>query len=508
MAEQSSPSGPDLAEGVPLTALDATGKVTGHVGGEPALLIRQAGELFAIGAKCTHYGGPLADGLAVGDTIRCPWHHACFSLRTGEVLHPPALDGLKCWKVDERDGRVFVRDPLPAKEPPKPASPGLPESVVIVGGGAAGNAAAMTLRQEGYQGPITMISADAFRPYDRPNLSKDYLAGTAKAAWLPLRSQKFYANRAIDLQLESRVTALDAARRIVTLADGREIGYGALLLATGAEPNRLAVPGADLPHVRMLRSLADCDALIASAGAAKRCVIVGAGFIGLEAAASLRKRGLDVHVVAPEERPMQHVLGPELADMMRQIHESHGVVFHLGTSVAKIGPDHVTLKTGTELAADLVLVGIGVRPELALAEQAGLATDRGIAVDAFLRTSDPHIHAAGDIARWPDARTGERIRVEHWVVAERQGVVAARNMLGQRRTFDAVPFFWTQHYNTSINYVGHAETWDRIGIDGDPGKRDCIATYWRSGKRLAVVTVGRDLDSLRAEAEFERETAT
>jgi 3-phenylpropionate/trans-cinnamate dioxygenase ferredoxin reductase subunit len=506
MAEQSSSTGPDFAEGVALAALDATGRVVGHVGGEPALLIRQAGALFAIGAKCTHYGAPLADGLAVGDTIRCPWHHACFSLRTGEVLHAPALDGLKCWHVDERDGRAFVRDALSPAEPPSLTTAGIPDSVVIVGGGAAGNAAAMTLRSEGYQGPVTVLSADSSRPYDRPNLSKDYLAGTAKAAWLPLRSQKFYANRNIDLRCDSRVTGLDTENRTIALSDGSTMRYGALLLATGAEPNRLAISGADLPHVRVLRTLADCDALIASLGTARRAVVIGAGFIGLEVAASLRQRELEVHVVAPDERPMQRILGPELADMVKNIHESHGVVFHLGTNVTAIEPHHVALATGAELDADLVVVGIGVHPELALAEQAGLAIDRGIAVDAFLRTNDPHVYAAGDIARWPDARTGERIRVEHWVVAERQGAAAARNMLGQRQAFRAVPFFWSQHYHTTLNYVGHAERWDRIEIDGDPAKHDCAATYWRNGKRLAVVTVGRDLESLSAEAEFERET--
>lgn len=505
MAEQSLPSGPDLAAGVPLADLDATGKITGHVGGEPALLIRQAGELFAIGAKCTHYGGPLAEGLAVGDTIRCPWHHACFSLRTGEVLHPPALDGLKHWRVEQQDGRVFVRDPLPAAEPPVLDSAGLPESVVIIGGGAAGNAAAMTLRHQGYRGPVTILSADSSRPYDRPNLSKDYLAGTAKAAWLPLRSQKFYTNQDIDLRCDSRVVGIDTAKRSVALSDGSEVGYGALLLATGSEPNQLDIPGADLPHVRVLRTLADCEALIASLETDRRCVVVGASFIGMEVAASMRTRGLEVHVVAPDERPMQRVLGPELGDVVKGIHEQHGVVFHLGTTLTRIEPDHVVLATGAELPANLVVVGIGVRPELGLAEQAGLTIDRGVAVDAFLRTSNSNIYAAGDIARWPDQRTGDRIRVEHWVVAERQGVVAARNIIGQRQPFDAAPFFWSQHYDTTINYVGHAEKWDRLEIDGEPAKRNCTATFWRDGNRLAVVTVGRDLESLEAEAAFEEE---
>jgi 3-phenylpropionate/trans-cinnamate dioxygenase ferredoxin reductase subunit len=203
---------------------------------------------------------------------------------------------------------------------------------------------------------------------------------------------------------------------------------------------------------------------------------------------------------------MERILGPTLGDMVKALHESHGVVFHLGATVAEIEAKRVRLSTGVPLDADLVVVGIGVRPEVALAEGAGLAMDRGVAVDAFLQTSAPGIYAAGDIARWPDRRTGDKIRVEHWVVAERQGAVAARNILGQRQRFEAVPFFWSQHYDTSINYVGHAEHWDRLKIDGDPAARDCAVTYWRGAQRLAVATVGRDLDSLRAEVAFEDET--
>jgi 3-phenylpropionate/trans-cinnamate dioxygenase ferredoxin reductase subunit len=278
-----------------------------------------------------------------------------------------------------------------------------------------------------------------------------------------------------------------------------------LLLATGAEPVRLTVPGATLPHVKVLRSLVDCDALIASCGAAHRCVVVGAGFIGLEVAASLRTRGLEVHVVAPGSRPMERILGAALGDMVKALHESHGVVFHLGATVAEIDADRVRLSTGAELGADLVVVGIGVRPEVELAEEAGLAMDRGVAVDGFLRTSAPDVYAAGDIARWPDPRIADNIRVEHWVAAERQGVVGARNILGKGQRFAAVPFFWSQHYDTAINYVGHAEHWDRLDIDGDPAARDCMVTYWRNDKRLAVATVGRDLDSLRAELALEQE---
>jgi 3-phenylpropionate/trans-cinnamate dioxygenase ferredoxin reductase subunit len=506
MTEASSlPGGPDFTQGIPLRDIAEGGMVTGHVGGEAILLVQRAGTFFAISAICTHYGAPLADGLLVGDTIRCPWHHACFSLHTGRALRPPALNDLKRWRVELRDGRAFVSEARPAELPPKLAGAELPDSVVIVGGGAAGNAAAETLRREGYQGPVTLLSAGPSLPYDRPNLSKDYLAGTAEADWISLRSAEFYADCHIDARCDSRVTKIDPTQKAVALADGSRMPYGALLLATGAEPARLTVPGAGLPHVGVLRTLADCNALIAQIGEAHRCVVIGASFIGLEVAASLRTRGLEVHVVAPEARPMERILGPEIGGMVKALHEARGVVFHLHATVVEIFAGSVRLSTGEELNADLVVAGIGVRPNVALAQEAGLAVDRGVTVDAFLQTNVPGIYAAGDIARWPDGRTGDRIRVEHWVVAERQGIVAARNILGQRQRFAAVPFFWSQHYDTAINYVGHAEQWDRLDIDGDLAAHDCAVTYWRNSKRLALATVGRDLDSLRMELAFEQE---
>ncbi|HDV6326403.1 TPA: FAD-dependent oxidoreductase [Burkholderia cenocepacia] len=501
-------SRPDLTQGIALDDLADGAMIEGHVGDAAVLLVRRADELFAVGAQCPHYGGPLAQGLLVGDTIRCPWHHAAFCLRTGEMERAPALDGLPCWRVERRDGRAVVVDARPAAAPPALKETGLPASVVIVGGGAAAIAAAVTLRQEGYPHAITLLSADADPPYDRPNLSKDYLAGTAEADWLPLRAPSFYAEQRIDVRCNTRVTRLDPAQRSVELADGSRIEYGALLLATGAEPNRLNVPGADLPHVCTLRSRADCDALIAKLKTARRCVVVGASFIGLEAAAALRTRGLDVHVVAPDPHPMGRVLGDALGDTIKALHEAHGVVFHLGATPARIGPDSVTLSNGDVLPADVVLVGIGVHPNVELAQDAGLAVERGVTVDRFLQTSAPGIYAAGDIARWPDPLTGERIRVEHWVVAERQGIVAARNLLGQQRPFDAVPFFWSQHYDLTLRYVGHAEQWDRIEIDGDLGAHDCSIAYWRGNTRLAVVTIARDLDNLKAEAALERQTAS
>lgn len=501
----SSASDRDLTQGVSLDEIGEGTLVAGKVHGEAVLLARSGGECFAVAGTCTHYGAPLADGLLVGDTIRCPWHHAVFCLRDGQVTRPPALNNLKCWRVEQINGMVFVRDPRTETQPQTVKIAHAPESVMIIGGGAAGNAAAETLRREGYEGPITMWSADTSEPYDRPNLSKDYLAGTASPDWLPLRSAAFYSEHRIDVQCNQRVTGLDTQRKAITLADGQRQHYGALLLATGAKARRMTIPGASLPHVAVLRTLTDCDALIARAANAKRCVVVGTGFIGLEAAAALRTRGLEVDVVMRGAYPMEWPLGEALGEMLRKLHESHGVSFHVA-EVVEIGLNSVTLSTGDELTADLVLTGIGVDPDVSLAQAAGLDIDRGVLVNEYLQTSAGDVYAAGDIARWPDPRSGERIRVEHWVVAERQGVVAARNILGQNLRFSAVPFFWTQHYDLQINYVGHADQWDRIEIEGDPNAHDCTASYWKGDTRLAVATVGRDLESLRAELAFETQS--
>ncbi|HEX6030798.1 MAG TPA: FAD-dependent oxidoreductase, partial [Tepidiformaceae bacterium] len=291
MSDSAQPSGPDLAQGIPLSDLGDGSMLLGHVGTEAVLVARRGKDLFAVGATCTHWGGPLAEGLMVDDTVRCPWHHACFSLRTGEPLRAPALDPIARWSVDVRDGRVYVGERMERAAPPTVT--GAPESVVIVGGGAAGNAAAEMLRREGYAGRLTMLSADESGPYDRPNLSKNYLAGNAPEAWIPLRSPEFYRDRDIDLKLGAHVTAIDTANRQVRLVDGSHHAYDALLLATGAEPARLALPGGDLPHVHYLRTLADCRALIARASESKQAVVIGASFIGLEVAASLRARDIE-----------------------------------------------------------------------------------------------------------------------------------------------------------------------------------------------------------------------
>ena len=527
--EQQELKGPDLTSGISINDLADSAMVLGHANGEAVLLARRGEEIFAIGATCTHYGGPLAEGKLVEDTVRCPWHHACFSLRTGEPVGAPALNPVACWRVERAANTVRItgkseRDPLAPSEEPKRGvtrtrakahaanimakSERAPEKIVIVGAGAAGNASAEMLRRLGYQGRITLLDAEPDTPYDRPNLSKDYLAGNAPEEWIPLRAGGFHAEHGIDLVHDAQVAALDLPKREVQLANGATYAFDRLLLATGAEPVRLPLPGADRPHIHYLRSLADSRAIIAKAKTAKRAVVIGASFIGLEVAASLRQREIEVHVAAPDKLPLERVMGTDLARFVKALHEEHGVVFHLENTVTAIGERDVTLETGETIPADLVVIGVGVRPRTGLAEQAKLAMDRGVSVNEFLETSAPHVYAAGDIARYPDPYTGERVRIEHWVHAQRQGQAAARNMLGLGFPYDDVPFFWSAHYDVSINYVGHAEQWDAVEVDGDPFARDVAVRFRRGGRTLAVASIFRDAESLTAEVDLEMSVGT
>ncbi len=498
---------PDFTKGLLVGDLQNGRMIQGKIGDEDVILARYADEFFAVGAGCTHYHSPLAEGLIVGDELRCPLHHACFSLRTGMALCAPAFDAIPRWRVERIGERIFVREKLPAlaqypeADTKKPANS--PSSVVIVGGGAAGLAAADMLRRKGYDGPVTMISADDSAPYDRPNVSKDYLQEPLPDEWMILRVPGFYRERRIDLVLNSRVRSLGLSQKQVQLEDGGTYPFGALLLATGAEVIKLPIPGARESDLFYVRTWSDARAILKRVETARQVIVVGASFIGLEVAASLRSRGLDVHIVAPENQPFERTLGAEVGGFFRALHESRGVIFHLGKTVARMDGNRVTLSDGTELQADFLVLGVGVRPAVTLAEQAGLKIDRGVVVDEYLETSAAGIFAAGDITRWPDPHSGQQIRVEHWVVAERQGQVAARNILGYRERYDAIPFFWTQQFDVSLKYVGHAEQWDAIEIDGNLQANDCAVRYKQDGKTMAVATIGRDVQSLELEASME-----
>jgi NADPH-dependent 2,4-dienoyl-CoA reductase/sulfur reductase-like enzyme/nitrite reductase/ring-hydroxylating ferredoxin subunit len=497
--------GPDLTKGVPAGDVADGAMLVGHIGEAVVLVARVGGKLSAIGAACTHYHGPLGSGLLVGETVRCPWHHARFCLRTGEAIGAPAIDPVDCWRVEERDGLIYVREKAEAataaRAPVKGAS--IPRRIVVVGGGAAGFAAAEMLRREGYDGALTIVSADVDPPYDRPNCSKDYLAGKAPREWMPLRDAAFYERSEIDLRTGAEAGALDLQARSVILEDGVGLPFDALILATGADPLRPPIPGFGQANVHVLRSLTDCEAIIGEAKPGRRAAIVGASFIGLEVAAALVDRGLDVHVIAPEATPLAKILGEELGRFIRSVHEDKGVTFHLGRSVTRFAGGRVALDDGGGVSADFVVAGVGVRPRTGLASGAGLAVDRGVVVDARLQTSIPGVYAVGDVARYPFHLTGELIRVEHWVAAERQGQHAARVVLGLADAFHDTPFFWSAHYDTTINYVGHAESFDIAEIEGSIADGSATVRLKNRGLLLAAATLGRDLESLKIEVGLE-----
>ena len=494
-------SGPDFAAGIELSELSEGAPLLGHAHGDAVMLVRRGTTIRAVGATCTHYSGPLAEGLVVGETVRCPWHHACFDLRTGEALGAPALDPIACYEVVRSGDRVTV-GPKQSATPPS-APPASPAKIVIAGTGAGGAAAAEKLRRLGYAGEIILIGNEAPGPIDRPNLSKDFLAGAAPMEWVTLRDDAFYQKMKIEL-VRDEIVELDTKARSLALKSGRKVSYDKLMLATGSEPVRLPIDGASLPHVKTLRTLADSQAIVDAAAKARRAVVIGSSFIGLEVAASLRARNLEVDVVSLDRVPLERVMGTQVGRFVQQLHEAKGVRFHLGAKLRGIHADAVELEDGRRLAAEVVVLGVGVKPRIDLAKRAGLEVEDGILVDSRLRTSAPDVWAAGDVARYPEARLGTKIRVEHWQAAERQGQSVARDMLGLGGPFNDVPFFWSQHYDVTLNYIGHAGGDADIEVIGSLEKRDATVVYRRGGKVAAVLTVGRDRQSLEIEAALEQ----
>jgi apoptosis-inducing factor 3 len=485
----------DLRHGFTRDDLDDRGILVGQVDDARVAVVAVAEQIHAIGASCTHYHGNLDQGVFDGTCLRCPLHHARYDLLTGEPT-APAFAPVTVYEVVADGDRFRVTGKRPAA--PSPQS-NRKHDVVIVGGGAAAFAAADRLRDRGHLGRVLMISDDTRPAYDRPNVSKDYLAGEAPDEWMPLASDEDLSKREIEVLTGERVNAIDRERSQVVLESGGRIGYDSLLLATGAEPIPLPVPGAERGH--LLRTMDDADGVIAAAAGARTAVVVGAGFIGLEVAASLTKRGLEVTVVALETEPLELVMGPELGAAIRADHETNGVRFRMGSSVVRVEPDSVVIDDGSSIPADLVVIGIGVRPRTSLAAEAGLAVDDGVVVDDRLRTSDPAILAAGDVARFP--HDDELIRIEHWVVAERQGQVAADVIIGDDAAYADVPFFWSVHFDVRIRFVGYAGSHDDRSLIGDLAS-DGAVFYRRQGAIVAVATVRRDRLALEAEVALER----
>ena len=493
-----------------------------EVGGKKCLLLACDGELRAFGARCTHYDGPLARGLLHDGRLVCPWHQGTFDARSGDLLEPPPLSGLTPFAVRVESGDVYVDRPEDA--PRQRAMPmagrdaGDERVYAVVGGGAAGAAAVEGLRQQGFGGRIVLVVREGRRPYDRPNLSKDYLAGSATADWLPLRPASFYEKHAIEL-LEAEVTSLDAATRRLEFADDTSMTPDAVLVCTGGTPRRLDAPGSGLPGVFTLRSWSDCDAIIAAAqgageggeGAAAgegpvRAVVVGASFIGMETAAGLRERGLEVTVVAPDETPLAAQLGPQVGAFLQARHEAHGVQFRLGRTVARFDGDGrlraAQLDDDSRLDADLVIVGVGVEPATGFIMNAPRGADGSLEVDEELRVNGHGVWAAGDIASYPEAHVGGRTRIEHWRLAEQMGRAAAASMAGKGAPFAGVPAFWTQQFGLRVTSVGVGRGWDDSFAVGDVLGGDFTVFFVRSGALVAAAGT-RDLD-LAAFAELMR----
>jgi NADPH-dependent 2,4-dienoyl-CoA reductase/sulfur reductase-like enzyme/nitrite reductase/ring-hydroxylating ferredoxin subunit len=476
--------------------------------GETRILLARVGDRFhAVSATCPHYGAPLVEGLLSGERVVCPWHHACFNVASGDLEEPPALDALASFDVRVEGDRIFVSIPDEAQDRRTPSMAAYdpaadPRQFVIVGAGAAGFAAAQSLREEGFRGRIRMITREDRAPYDRPNLSKQYLQGRAEPEWMPLRPDEFFDEHRIELVRNKEVTRVDAHSKTITFENGETLGYDALLVATGGAPVRLNIPGSDLKNVRLLRSFADADSIISLAGQTSRVVVVGASFIGMETACSLCERGLEVTVVAPSKEPFERTLGLEVGALFRRLHESHGVKFKLGSIVHRFdgsqSVEAVVLDNGERIETDMVVVGVGVRPATGFLEGVTLDEGGGVVVDSRLRAADG-LYAAGDITRFPDPRTGERVRIEHWRTAEQQGRVAARNMVGHDAVFDSVPFFWTRQFDRGLLYVGHAPRWDEIIYQGEVSSQDFLAFYVKDGRVLAVAGMNREREMAAAE---------
>lgn len=367
------------------------------------------------------------------------------------------------------------------------------KTFVIVGASLAGAKAAETLRAEGFTGRVVLIGEEPVRPYERPPLSKDYLRGQVGPDAAFVHDERFYDEHDIDLRLSTLVSAIDPAAGEAVVGDGERIRFDAALLATGAYPRRLTLPGADLPGVESLRTMADSDRLRAAIAEASRLVVIGAGWIGCEVAASARQMGTEVAMVEMGQLPLERVLGPELGRFYRDVHVEHGVEMHFGGGISELRGssrvEAVVLESGAVLEADLVVAGVGVAPRIELAERAGLEMDNGVLTDEYLSTSAPNVFAAGDVANAWHPVLQRRVRLEHWSSALNQGPAAARNMLGTKTAYEKIPYFYSDQYDVGMEYSGLATSWDEVVFRGDPSTGEFIAFWMEDGRISAGMNV-------------------
>ncbi len=484
----------DLVEGIPMVAA---------IGEEKALLARVRGKVYAVGHKCPHYEEKLEHGALFGTLIVCKSHFARMDITTGRALAAPAYNDLPVYPVRIEAGDVWL-GPVVKPKFPKPAAEigSDPRTFLIVGAGAAGNMAAETLRRQGFAGRIVMITAESERPYDRPNLSKDFITGKVDEDYLHLHGSKFYPNQGIELLTGRKVVSLDTADKAAVLEGGETIRFDRALLASGGTPRRLPVPGADGQGCFMLRTAEDARAIVSAAARWKTVVLIGAGFIGLELAGSLRDKDLEVVVVAPEALPLANVLGDRVSAYMKSLHESREVRFLMGRTASRIegepGAKVVTLSDGVRLPAGFVIIGLGITPAVDYLAGTGLVENGAVPVDAAMRTRAPDVFAAGDIAALPDA-DWERRRVEHWVAAQRQGQRAAMSMLDLDPGRTEVDFFWSKQAGASLKYIGHAREFDQVVYRGVVEEGRFLAGYYRKGVLKAAATVGMALDLVAVE---------
>jgi len=461
------------------------------------VLAKIDGEFYAVYGKCTHYGAPLGDGALNGNRLVCPWHHACFDMKTGKHLEAPGIDGLPTYEVTVDGESVYIQ--LPEEQSDRITNEMSsrkdtnPMSFVVIGGGAAGAYAVEGMREAGYTGEIIMISKEKEVPYDRPNCSKEYLSGEAPEEWMPLRGADFYKKHDIQLMQGKEVKEANILRKKITFTDGESLSYDKLLLCTGGAPRQLNIEGSDLDNIHTLRSLADSRKIRDAGKQAKKVVVIGSSFIGLEGAQSLQHLDCEVTVVAPEKVPFAKIFGTKVGKKIQQMHEEAGVQFKLQRKAQRfLGKEKVSgveLDNGEKIEADLILVGIGVKPATEFLSGVPLEKDGSVLVNEHLSIDNDH-YAAGDIARYP--YQGKPTRIEHWKVAAQQGRIAGMNMAGPQHTYDAIPFFWTAQQGHPMQYVGHADKFDEVLIDGDLDGGKFMAFYIHNNQTKAALGMGRD----------------